>query len=162
MNIHENSDLCEHIAAGDYPFRVELVMDDHLGLTDGVVSCRHCQRAYLLEMLDWADAHRVFRISALGDDQSRRLIRDLTRGSCDVQRAGAEVQHMKTATSFAPWLLLVDTGVAQIRRVVPLTPGARLPGQSWRELACDGSWVEYARMYQADESDRSSTEIENG
>ncbi|MDH3643282.1 MAG: hypothetical protein OES38_14365 [Gammaproteobacteria bacterium] len=162
MNIHENSDLCEHIAAGDYPFRVELVMDDHLGLTDGVVSCRHCQRAYLLEMLDWANAWRVFRISALGEDQARRLIRDLTRGSCDVQRAGAEVQHMKTATSFAPWLLLVDTGAAQIRRVAPLASGIRLPGQSWRELACDGSWVEHARTYQGDESGRSSTEIENG
>ena len=162
MDIRENYDLCEHIAAGDYPFQVELVMDHHLGLTDGVVSCRHCRRAYLLEMLDWANADRVFRISALDNDQARRLIRDLTRGSCDVQRAGAEVQHMKTATSFAPWLLLVDTAEALIRSVAPLAPGTRLPGQSWRELACDGSWVKQARPDQAIDSRRSSTEIENG
>ena len=156
MNNPEISELCEHIGAGGYPFRVDLVMDDHLGLTDGLVSCRHCQRPYLLEMLDWADNDRLYRISPLGDDHAQRLIRDLQRGSCDVQRAGAEVQHLKTASAFAPYLLLVDMGGPRIERVVPLPPeaalpGASLPSASWRELPCDGTWVNYARSSTASE-----------
>jgi hypothetical protein len=156
------SDLCEHIATGSYPFEVELVMDDQLGLTDAVVRCRHCQRVYLLEMLDWAQDHRVFRISALVDDHAQRLIRDLSRGSCDLQRAGAQVQHLKTASSFAPRLLLIDPSEPRICSLAPLPADRALPSASWRELPCDGSWVEYARQHQDPGSSLSSTEMENG
>ena len=162
MNVAPNADLCEHIATGSYPFQVQLVMDDHLGLTDGVVHCRACERVYLLEMLDWTAAERVFRISSLADAHATRLIRDLTRGSCDVQRAGAQVQHMKTAATFAPWLIRIDPKGPRILGVVPLPPGRRLPGASWRELPCDGSWVKLAGDHPGAGPGRSNTAIVKG
>ena len=167
MNDSEISGLCEHIRAERYPFSVDLVMDDHLGLTDGVVHCRHCQRAYLLEMLDWADNERVYRISPVDAAHAHRLIGDLQRGSCDLQRAGAEVQHLKTANAFAPWLILVDMREPRIDCMASLladeeSSAPSLPGASWRELPCDGSWVKYTRAHQSPPARRSSTAIENG
>ncbi|MCZ6710052.1 MAG: hypothetical protein O7B25_06805 [Gammaproteobacteria bacterium] len=162
MSIDEMSDICEHLTPGTYPFQVDLVLDDHLGFTDAVVSCRHCQQAYLLEMLDWANHDRLFRICVLRSDHAQRLIRDLTRGSCDLQRAGAEVQQMKTASAFSGWLILVDTVEPQISAVAPVPPERDLPGASWRELPCDGTWVKYARGTQPGGSGRSNTAIEKG
>ena len=162
MNIGENFDICEHIAPGAYPFIVELAIDDHLGLTDGIVRCRDCQRVYLLEMLDWLGNNRVFRISLLADDHAQRLIRDLTRGSCDVRRAGAEVQHLKTASAFARCLILIDSSGPQIAHIAPLPLAPPLPSASWRELPCDGSWVNYLQRHQAPGPGRSNTAIENG
>jgi hypothetical protein len=162
MSTDQSSDICAHLIAGAYPFQVDLVLDDHLGFTDAVVRCRHCQRAYLLEMLDWANHDRLFRICVLNGDHAQRLIRDLTRGSCDVQRAGAEVQQMKTVSPFSAWLILVDTVAPLISAVAPLPAGRDLPGASWRELPCDGTWVNYARETQPTGSGRSNTLIEKG
>ncbi|MFP6815998.1 MAG: hypothetical protein VB949_10080 [Pseudomonadales bacterium] len=162
MSTDEMSDICAHLTTGTYPFQVDLVLDDHLGFTDAVVSCRHCRQAYLLEMLDWANHDRLFRICVLNGDHAQRLIRDLTRGSCDLQRAGAEVQQMKTANSFSAWLVLVDTVGPRISAVARLPAERDLPGTSWRELPCDGSWVNYARKFQSRGSARSNTAIEKG
>jgi len=162
VDIDQISELCEHVHSGDYPFQVELVIDDQLGLTDGIVACRFCGRRYLLEMLDWRGTERLFRISALAADHARRLIRDLTRGSCDVRRAGDEVQHLKSTSSFAPWLILVDTRQPRIDRVAPLPAGTTLPGASWRSLPCDGEWLELVKSDQSSGSRRSSSAIVKG
>ena len=139
-------------------------MDDHLGLTDAVVHCESCQQAYLLEMLDWADSERAFRVSRLVDDHARRLLRDLQRGSCDIQRAGAQVQHLKTASVFAPCVILVDTSRPQITNVAKVATATDLPGGGWRDLPCDGTWIRYAgdpRNLQPPTSTGSNTAIEN-
>ena len=147
------SELCDHVRPGRWPFQVELVLDEHLGPTDSLVRCRECGRAYLLEMLDWRDSARVMRVAGLEAAHADRLVRDLTRGSCDVNRAGAEVQHVRSATPFSRRLLLVDTAGPVIDGVAGVPGGVRLPGASWRQLPCDGSWVDYVR---------SNTEIVNG
>lgn len=137
--------LCEHLRPGSWPLHTELVLDDHLGFTDALLSCRHCGRVYLLEMLDWRHRQRVMRVSVIDPDQAAQLIRDLTRGSCDVARAGAELHHARNRAAFLPWLLLVDTRGPRLAGLAQLPPDTRLPGASWRELPCDGHWVDYAR-----------------
>jgi hypothetical protein len=136
---------CEHVRAGQWPFQVELVLDEHLGPAEALMKCRRCGRFYLLEMLDWRGTLRVMRIAALDATQAERLIRDLTRGSCDINRAGAEVQHMRT---LAPWtrrLLLVDNAGPVIDAVADVPADVRIPSGSWRGLPCDGTWVDYLR-----------------
>jgi hypothetical protein len=139
------NDLCEHVRPGGWPFRVALDLDEHMGITDALVTCRYCDRPYLIEMLDWQGPLRVMRVSILDSAQAAGVIRDLTRGSCDVRRAGAEVHHLQTQTPFSRWLLLIRATMPVIEAVVPVEAETRLPGGSWRELPCDGSWVDYAR-----------------
>jgi hypothetical protein len=148
-----NVALCDHVKPGSWPFAVELTLDEHLGPTDALVTCRDCGQSYLLEMLDWRGDQRVMRVSVLDAAAAARVIRDLTRGSCDIRRAGAEIHHLQTQSVFSPWLLLIDARRGVIDGVVPLSPDTRLPGASWRELPCDGRWVDYAR---------SKTSITNG
>ncbi|MFU8814206.1 MAG: hypothetical protein ACNA7W_02600 [Pseudomonadales bacterium] len=147
------SDLCAHVRAGAWPFQTTLTLDEHLGVTDALVSCRHCGQPYLIEMLDWQGDQRLMRVSVLDPALAAGVVRNLTRGSCDLRRAGAEVHQLQTHSTFSPWLLLIRASAPRIDAVVPVEAGARLPGGSWRELPCDGSWVGYAR---------SKTSITNG
>lgn len=137
--------LCAHVRPGSWPFRVRLVLDEHLGFTDALVACRHCGTTYLLEMLDWLDHDRVMRISAPAADRTEGVIHDIGRGSCDLGRAGQEVHHLRTSTPLCPVLLRVDWRGPSIAAVAEVRAGDRLPGASWRDLPCDGRWVRYAR-----------------
>ncbi len=137
--------LCEHVRTGDWPFEVDLVLDEHLGPADALMRCRHCGRRYLTEMLDARASRRVMRISALEPRYADALIHDLSRGSCDVSRAGAEVQHVRQLAVLLPVLLLVDTRGPLIEGVAPVPAHVSLPRGPWRELPCSGEWVDYAR-----------------
>ncbi len=146
-----NTDLCQHVKVGAYPFQLQLCLDEHLGVTDALVTCKECDKPYLLEMLDWRGDERLFRVSLPDADQATQLVRDLTRGSCDITRAGAEVHHMQTTTAASRYLLIIDqdsspsapaiVGIAQKPDDQPL------PSASWRELECNGQWLDYARSY---------------
>ncbi|MEQ8858356.1 MAG: hypothetical protein RIC56_06895 [Pseudomonadales bacterium] len=149
----DDSALCEHVRPGDWPLRADLVLDDHLGPTDALMSCRLCGRVYLLEMLDWRGRERVMRMSLLAPEHAAGLIHDLGRGSCDAARAAAEIDHARSRARPLPWLLRLDAGGPTILGLAPLPPDTRLPSVSWRELPCDGRWVDYAR---------SNTAIVNG
>jgi hypothetical protein len=143
--MQDRTTLCDHVFPGGWPFVVELTLDEQFGPTDALVTCRHCRRPYLLEMLDWLGDQQVMRVSVLEPDAAARVIRDLTRGSCDARRAGAEIHHLQTQSAFSPWLLLIDTRKSTLDAVVPLPPDTPVPTVSWRELPCDGRWVSYAR-----------------
>lgn len=136
---------CEHLQPGTWPLVIDLLLDEQITFTDALTHCRHCGRRYLLEMLDWRGAERVLRIAQVDDGQARGVLHDLGRGSCDLRRAGAEVHHLLTSSAFAPWLLLIDSRSPLLRALVPAPAGRPLPAGSWRTLACDGSWVDYAR-----------------
>jgi hypothetical protein len=153
--VKDSSELCQHVCRGQWPFQVDLVIDEHLGPTDALMTCRHCGRAYLLEMLDWRGPLRVLRVALLDPSDAARLIRDLTRGSCDIARAGAQVHHLRSLAPFSRWLLLIDSRGPAVEDVAAVPADTRLPGASWRELPCDGSWVDYVR------SARSNREIVN-
>lgn len=140
-----SDEVCGHVRPGQWPFRVELVLDDQLGFTEALVRCRHCGATYLLNMMDWRGPVRVMRMAPLARVHADALIRDLTRGSCDVHRAGAEVQHVRRLAPFSRTLLLMDTGGPLIEALVEVPADVRVPAASWRELPCDGEWVDYVR-----------------
>jgi len=133
--------LCDHVQPGGWPFEIELVIDEQIGFTDALVSCRTCGSAYLLEMLDWKAHERLMRVSTVDSGRVRRLLHDIGRGSCDPKRARAEVQHLQTSSTYSPWLLLIDSRDVRITGLVPVPPDTPLPTPSWRQLPCDGSWL---------------------
>jgi len=133
--------LCDHVQPGGWPFEVELVIDDQLGFTDALVACRTCGEPYLLEMLDWRGRQRLLRVSTVDSKRVAGLLRNLGRGSCDLKRAGAEVQHLQAGATFSPWLLLIDATAMRIEALVPVPEDEKLPTASWRALPCDGAWI---------------------
>lgn len=132
--------LCDHVQPDTWPFEVELVIDEQVGFTDALVACRTCGTAYLLELLDWRGRQRLMRISTVDSARVAGLLHNLGRGSCDLKRAGAEVQQLQTSATFAPWLLLMDSIAMRIESILPVPADRRLPTASWRELPCDGGW----------------------
>lgn len=134
-------ELCGHIRSGPCPWETELVIDDHLGPTEALVGCRTCGRAYLLEMLDWAGSLRLFRVRAPAPAAVALLTRDLNRGSCDLSRAGEEVRQFSLTSDRLAVLVLYDTRSAEVVERIDLGSPAEVPGASWRELPCDGSWI---------------------
>lgn len=136
---------CTHLRPGTWPLHWDLVLDDQLGPTDGLASCRACGTVYLLEMLDWRGAERIMRMAILERALATRLLRDLDRGSCDAGRASAELQHVRSLAAAVPQLLLVDTATPAIIAAVPVPSDRPLATESWRDLPCDGGWIDYAR-----------------
>ncbi|MCZ6642398.1 MAG: hypothetical protein O7F71_12540 [Gammaproteobacteria bacterium] len=146
-----NTDLCQHLKVGTYPFQLQLTLDEHLGFTDALVTCRDCDKAYLLEMLDWRGAERLFRVSLPDPERATQLVRDLTRGSCDITRAGSEIHHMQTTLPDSMYLIIIDQNYSPsgpaISGIAPKPADRPLPSASWRELICDGEWLDYTRSY---------------
>jgi hypothetical protein len=143
--------LCDHLSGKPWPLIVDLTIDEHLGFTDALTHCRACGRTYLLEMLDWRGSTRLFRVRSPSAAHAAQLTRDLDRGSCDIQRAQAEVSHLLTSNPFLDTLLALDLSVPVVRELIAVNPQT-LPGASWRDLPCDGSWFAQLRVY---------TEMEN-
>jgi hypothetical protein len=134
--------LCGHVHPGSWPFEIELVIDEQVGFTDALVSCRTCGSAYLLEMLDWRGHQRLMRVSTVDSGRVQRLLHDIGRGSCDPKRAGAEVQHLQGSAAFVPWLLVIDARAVKVDAIAPLPEGKALPTAHWRKLNCDGAWLD--------------------
>jgi len=134
--------LCEHFKPGSHPYEVLLVLDDHLGPTEALVRCRACAQSYLIELLDWLGSERLFRVAEPDAAATRTLLRDLERGSCDLARAGEEVRHFSLISERLPVLLLLDTDENVIRRRIDVVDADAIPAASWRELPCDGEWIE--------------------
>ncbi|HEU4427143.1 MAG TPA: hypothetical protein VFT98_00180 [Myxococcota bacterium] len=123
--------LCAHLSglrAGDAapPVAHALLWQD--GAIDAVVRCARCGAHALLRLLDWAPprfVQRIYSLAALRAEDSALLLRNLERGSCQVARAGAELDAFVAAAG--PSERLIALGVAQGRVVAsaPLPAGAR-------------------------------------
>lgn len=133
--------LCAHLIPGPYPFETVLVLDDHLGPTELLIRCRRCGHCWLLEMLDWRDDVRLFRIRKADPEAVAGLLKDLSRGSCDLRRAGEQARHLSLSSERLPELLLLNVGHATLSAVIAPPTDTRVPGRGWRELACDGDWI---------------------
>lgn len=136
---------CDHLRAGTWPFKVELVIDQALYFTEALVSCVECGERYLLEMLDERGRQALFRISMPGRKASDALLHDLNRGSCDLSRAGAEVAAVRNASPLLPSLLLIDPQEPRILALVD-TGGLKLPTGSARDQPRDGRWFDQLRV----------------
>ncbi len=136
--------LCEHATVGAWPWRTQLTIDEHLGPTDAVMVCTHCGQRCLLQTIDWAGRERAMRVALVDPAEADGVARDLNRGSCDVNRAGAELDYLRSRARAVDVLLCVDAGGPAITARAPVA-AAELPPGGWRRLACDGRWVRYAR-----------------
>ena len=131
---------CDHLKAGSWPLQIEHSFNSLVTFADALVSCRQCQRQYLLELFDVRAHERLFRISAADPELAAGLLHNLTRGSCDLSRADAEFSHFKTQCDRLDVLLWIDGTGPIISGLVPVN--APLPQDSWQTLACDGAWFE--------------------
>ncbi|MCP5183358.1 MAG: hypothetical protein H6993_05305 [Pseudomonadales bacterium] len=125
---------CPHLCASG--LGIELVLDDYLGIAEAVARCPVCDTHYLLELLDIGGNVRAYRLAPLAAAVATRLIRDLTRGSCDANRAGAEVQAIRVQHPVSRWWLRVMDG--DFKSVQLQHAATNLPITPWRELPLDG------------------------
>jgi len=136
---------CDHLKPDTYPLQLDLLIDAELTFTDALLSCRVCHQPYLLELLDRRGSDALFRLSMPDAEQCRQLLRDLNRGSCDLQRAHSELSSLQSMSPYLPYLLLLDCSEPKILQLLEL-PDIRLPGGSWRQLPCDGQWFDQLRV----------------
>ena len=140
--VSDQASLCDHMVPGPYPFESVLVLDDHLGPTDWLVRCRSCGAPCLLEMLDFDGSRRLYRVRLPEPDAVLSLMQDLARGSCDLNRAGEETRHVALASPRTRDLVLLDLNAQTLVAVLRPSSESPVPGAGWRELECDGRWIE--------------------
>lgn len=134
-----NNTACAHLTTdttAPYPFDVEMVLDEQVGITDAIIRCRVCHQAYLIEMLDWSGPHQVqrtYRTSLLDDDVIDRYKRDRNRGSCDINRAGAEWQAVQNESRLTDLELTLDTRTATLLAGRRLPAATDIPMAHWRQ-----------------------------
>ena len=132
---------CSHLEGGQ--LEVLLSFDDFLGIAEAVARCPACHQRYLIELLDIKGTQRAFRLTTIEQTIADQLVRDLTRGSCDAQRAAIEVQAVKTLHAQPTfWLVSSNGSLADLQLNRADMP---LPTCNWRELPLDGWWLEHTR-----------------
>ncbi|MBM4204811.1 MAG: hypothetical protein FJ194_11770 [Gammaproteobacteria bacterium] len=128
---------CEHLQPGRLETR--RVLDEWLGVAEAIASCAVCSRDYLLELLDIDDSRRAWRLTPLDPVAARQLVHDLNSGSCDANRAAAEVYAVKAAQPPSPVVVVSEDGSMEgLRRV---DTAEAQPTAHWRELSLDGGWL---------------------
>jgi len=131
---------CDHLLATSggtpYPFCTESVLDEQAGVTDAIVRCRTCGQAYLIEMLDWSGdlfERRRFRTSHLDDDVVEKFMHNRRRGSCDINRVGAEWFAVQSQAQLTDLELTLDVRRAVVLEVRRLPAETDIPMAHWRE-----------------------------
>jgi hypothetical protein len=133
-----NTVACVHLttpAPVPYPFDVEIVLDEQLGITDAVIRCHTCRQAYLIEMLEWSGpqlGRRTYRTSLLDDDAIEGYVHNRNRGSCDVNRAGAEWFAVQAQARLTDLELTLDTRNALLLASHQMASVTDIPMAHWR------------------------------
>ncbi len=129
---------CEHLA-GEPTLHTELVLDAYLDLVDGFVRCAGCNQHYLLELVDLDADTRLYRVSLSDAAAVAATVRSINKGSCDLERARAEVLNLTTRSQPIEALLVKQRG--RFQGLVPLAPEITLPATSWRERPHTGDVI---------------------
>jgi hypothetical protein len=133
---------CSHLARKP-DLEVLFVVDAHLTLADAFMECRVCGAHYLIELIDIAQGINAYRVAWLPAAAVAATLRSLSKGSCDVNRASAELAHAGNTAQPLGGVLLrdetpgADTLWSYIRQVGNLP----IPTASWRHLPCDGKTI---------------------
>lgn len=136
--------ICEHVAAaqpGDTPFLVDVVLDDSGGLTDGLVRCSVCDASYLIELLAWRGptlALRRFRVSTMRKADAALYVRDIARGSCDLNRSGAERSALEQQATLSACIIELDVNGMRVLRVEDVSAAADISVAGWRTTLLRG------------------------
>ena len=135
--------LCSHVTPQAQPFETLFVIEEHLGMASGLVECRACHASYLLEMIDLAGNQRAYRVTEVDSAHAIAMVRTLSRGTCDTERARGEVQNLESRSQLLNVTLNMQGGT--VINVVPASATAEIPKQHWRALPCDGRWLRTAQ-----------------
>lgn len=140
--------LCEHLRGASAPLRIEpdeiLLFEE--GPVEAIVRCERCGAAGWIELIDCSRdrAVRVFALAALREQDAAVYLHNVSRGSCDLARRGAEAEAL--AASAGPFERLVAWNVAEARSLgtAPLPARPALPAGAWRErlgaTAAETAW----------------------
>ncbi|XOV83702.1 MAG: hypothetical protein ACFHXK_01015 [bacterium] len=114
-----------------------------VSLADAFVQCRICRQDYFIELIDIKGAASAYRIAALAPDAAASTLKSLTRGSCDINRANAELVHVHQVARPLPGILIRDESdsAQTLWRYVADTKQVKLPTDHWRNLPCDGQII---------------------
>ncbi|MEE4282058.1 MAG: hypothetical protein V2I41_08940 [Pseudomonadales bacterium] len=134
--------ICPHLARIP-DLEVLLVTDATVTLADAFVQCHICEQHYLIELIDMQGPASAFRISALPADAATATLRSLTRGSCDINRASAELTHIRQIAEQLPGVLMRnESDSAQaLWHYVADTRHVKIPKEHWRDLPCNGQII---------------------
>ncbi len=127
---------------------VLLVTDATVTLADAFVQCHTCGQHYLIELIDIKGPANAYRIFALPEDAVAPTLRSLNRGSCDINRANAELAHISQVAEVLPGVLIRDeSDSAQgLWRYVADTKNVHVPTAHWRNLPCDGQIITHLEI----------------
>jgi hypothetical protein len=132
-----NLSPCEHLQSSG--LETSWVLDEWLGIAEAITRCPVCSRDYLLELLDIDGPRRAWRLTPIDSKSAAMLVHDLRSGSCDPNRAAAEVYAVKTTQPPSP--VVVVSGDGSLVGLRQVNTGETASGRPWRELALDGSWL---------------------
>lgn len=129
-----NVEICPHIEVGPYPFDVEFVLDEYMGIAEAVVRCKSCRQRYMINLVDWVPPtlrERTFTVRLVEDNAYQRFAHDVSKDYCDLTRKQSEAHALTTASP------LLDSTVClnvQENRVLGLGTRTRdTPTSSWRD-----------------------------
>jgi hypothetical protein len=134
--------ICPHLSL--HPdLQVLLVTDATVTLADAFVQCHTCGQHYLIELIDIKGTINAYRIFALPEEAVAPMLRSLTRGSCDINRANAELVHISQVAAALPGVLLRDEtdSAESLWRYLADTRDVQVPTTHWRNLPCDGQII---------------------
>ncbi len=134
--------LCSHIKPGATPFETLFVLEEHLGLASGLVECTSCEATYLLELIDLAGNDRAYRVTTVEPAHAHAMVRTLSRGTCDIQRAASEVQNLESRSTLLNVTISMNGSI--IIGLGWVADTVEIPKDHWRTLPCDGRWVSQA------------------
>jgi hypothetical protein len=135
---------CDHLKADSWPLAIEHTFSVLVVFADAIARCRRCDQTYLLELLDVRGPERLYRLSTSSGEATEELIRDLNRGSCDLQRAQAQFDEFSRQSIATGKLLWTDSKANRIKALI--TVDAPLPAASWQTLPCDGTWFQTLQL----------------
>lgn len=133
---------CSHLARQPN-LEVLFVTDTHPNLADAFMQCRDCGAHYLIELIDIAQGINAYRVACLPAEAVQATLRSLSKGSCDVNRASAELAHAaNTAQTLGGVLLRDETRRADtLWSYIAEVGNLQIPTANWRELPCDGQII---------------------
>ena len=135
----DTDQACAHLSTLP-TLHTELVLDTHLDLADGFVRCDACNRHYLLELVDLDATTRLYSVSLSDAAAVAATVHNINKGSCDPERARAEVLNLTTRSRPIEPLLVKQHG--RYLGLVPVAEEVEVPATPWRERGRTGDLIE--------------------
>jgi hypothetical protein len=144
--------LCAHLRS-DSLASLRCEPRDVIDWDDGPVlaaaRCPACGGAALLELLDWSRSRRVrvFALAAIDPAAVALFQKNCGRGSCDLARAGRELEALLFSAGPVERLVALDADTGEVVASAPREPGVPLPSGPFRERVLpEGDTLWFSRL----------------